>query len=1147
MKTTPRAFARFATVFHGLPANCRSLFALALILWMPIAGHAQTGATGSIQGRVLNATNGLYMDSVVVSIEGTSLQTITDNFGDYKIENVPVGPHTVRVTYTGKDPQTASVVVSAGNPATQDFKLGDEQSGAKLQPDGSVMLDQFVVAADRYKNAREIAINEERTAVNIKNVISADAFGDIPSGNIGEFVKFLPGVQISYGSFGGNNQGYSANAASGISVRGFGPEDTAILIDGMPVSNATPGSLSRQVGLDMLSINNASRVELIKVATPDMPSNSAGGQVNLITKSAFEYSHPSYSARVFFNFNSINSSLDKTVGPTNKKTYKTTPGTEFSVSYPVSKRIGFSVSGYAARQFDQSYRAQPILTTSTAATITNASGVATLSNPILSRLQLTETPRLTDQTSANLRLDWKPGPGQVLSTNFQLSTYDGIEAARRLDYRPTIAAGADWGPTFTTGTTANSTLDMTVTTRDKVGLTKSGQLQYRYQLGGWKIYAGGSVSVSSGDYKDRANGHYSEIGLKLNPGQIAFSNIANGIPGTVTTYKRVANGGTQTDYTNLSNWGFDQTIAKSGEASSKNTVGLYKVDVERALNFIPRLDSHALMLKVGARRDQETTDKSGLGTGYSEDLIAGKSYLIADIFDDTYTGRTIGFGQPAQQWGSSYKLFALNKQNQLFAAPADGTTAVNNYTSYVNQQKHLTETTDGFYAMLSGKFISNRLSVVGGARQEQKSRVGRGPFTDGKWQYAKKANGTLYIDPFYKNGVTYDGTSVVRTNADGTTTAVTNFLGDASLLSRLTAAGIKYPDHLYGLPASSLEAKKLQLIANRQINEKITGDPSYSLNTAFDLTPNLVLKAAVSRSFSLPSLEDGTAGLLSGNGAFSINENTSVAADGTKGTIAVANPGLLPSTSNNIDLQIAYYTRQGGKFAVSYYTKSVSNQSQTFTTYSSDPLFSSVLDALGLDPAAYQDWKLTTSSNSSTKQKTHGYEFEVNQDLGILGRWGRPFALFATYSMKSLGTPSAPTPVTITTPSGATVTLTPTVKTITLSANRFASAGLQFSSKRVSVQVRGTYRNDNEPSGTRTPLSNGNFLRRFEPAEKRVDVNTDYRFKEHYSIFVSGRDVLNGSRKLIIRDDQNLLPAYAQTFDNNRFGITWTAGVRGTF
>lgn len=1109
---------------------------LLVIAFLCPAVDAQTAATGTIHGRVLNGLNGQYLPGAVVAVKGTGLTALTDNAGAYTLIDVPVGTATIEATYAGQPTVSTTVNVAADTPANVDLTFHGET--VKRAADGTILLDPYSVQAERYKNAQEIAIQQERSSINIKNVVAADSFGDIPSGNVGEFVKFLPGVQIDYGAFQGATTGYSDNAASGISIRGFGPEDTAILIDGMPVSNASPGSLTRQVGLDMLSINNASRVELIKVATPDMPNNSVGGQVNLITKSAFEFAKPEYSARVFFNMNSMNTGFKKTPGPVNKSTYKTTPGAEFSVAYPVSKTFGFTVTGYASREFDQTYRAETTYSYSGSSSITNASGPLSLSNPALSRFKDTDIARMVDTSSANLKFDWRPTPSQTLALNFQYSTYNSVEAQRRLDFRPTLAAGADWGPTFFKGTTANSTTDMTVTTADKIGNTKSGQLQYKLRRGGWNIFAGASLSQSTGENTDRANGHYSEIALKLNPGQVVFNDIANGRPGSIATYNRTSNGGGIRDFTQLSNYSLDGSIAKSGEAHSRNTVGLFKIDVERALDFWPWLRQNPISLKFGARRDSEKNEKWGLGTGYRDVLDPTKSsiYSVANILDDNYINVSPGFDYPPQQWGSSYKLYAVNQASQIFMAPDPNTPdARENWYSYVGQQKSMTEATNAGYAMLSGQFFKNRLSFVGGVRREQKTRDGRGPFQDPKWYLAKNPDGTLYRDSV--------GGALVDFRK-------TTFLSDSALLSRMKAAKVWYPDHIIpasGTTPTTLEGAQLARIANREVHQKQTGEPSPSLSASYSLTKHIDLKAAWSRSFGLPSLEDQANGLLSGNGAFTVTENETIPADGTQGEIKVANPGIKASTSDNWDYQVAYYTDNGGKASISYFTKSVTNQAESISVYqTSDPaLFNSVLGALGLDAADYENWKLTTATNSDTVQKTHGFEYEVRQDFSFLGGIGRNFQVFASYTRNSLASPSAPVPVTIDAPDGSTITVTPTVKTIALRANRFWSAGLQFSSRRLSAQLRGTYRNANERSGDRVTLPNGNFLRKFEPAETRWDINFNYQLSEHYSLFLSGRDVFNGKRKLIIKDDQGLLPAYAQSFDLRKFGITWTFGVTG--
>lgn len=1125
--------------------------ALAFASLLAISAMAQTPSTGTIRGTAINASNGQKLENVVVKAAGH--QAITNQYGDFEIGNVPAGDVQVRASYIGEADLVVTMTVKAGETVSRDFVF--RQSDAGESKDGAFVLNPYTVNAERYRNARATATAEERNSINIKNVVATDQFGYIPSGNVGEFTKFLPGVQLDYGASNGNNQGYSENTANGISVRGFGPEDTAVLIDGLPVSSTLPGSLTRQVGLDQLSINNAARVELIKVATPDMPANSVGGQVNLVTRNAFEQAKPSYSVRLFFNMNTQNTDLKKTPGPVNKKTWKTTPGIEASASYPITKTLGVSLSAAWNQEYSQTWRGQPVWNNNQASNYQNgaftnlSSQASSVLNPVLTRYQVTDSPSLTDRRSANFRVDWRPTPNQTLRANVQYSTYETAEAQRRLDFRPTIAAGADWDPTKVVGTTANSTVAMTTTTRDRVGDTVSAQLQYDATFWGFHINAAGSRSVSKSDFEDEKNGHFSGLDLNLNPARVALYDLVRGIPGRVETFARVTN--LPVDYTQLANWsGTSGAIAQSGQTHNERTISLWKIDVERPLDFLHILGSNSLTLKAGYRHDEDTNDKSGRGTGYRQILKPGATFTVQDILDTDYVNQSPGFGLAAQQWGSTYKLYQLNQSAGLFYAPTDNeatNTAVNNYNSYVNQQKHLTESTDGWYGQLSGSFFNNRLNFTGGMRQESKSRVGRAPFTDTKWNFVKNLNGSLYTDAAHPLGVRNDQAA---SDLFAATTAGT------TLRAALTQAGIAFPATPYGTTSADINARRLNLIPLKEVDQHVTGDPSYSFNIAYKITKKIDLKAAYSRSFKLQNLEDGNVGVISGNGQFTFQEYTvteQASNNGAKGQITVANPALKPETSKNWDFEVSYYNDFGGKASVSYYRKAITNQAQTFTTYDGTPEFDVVLNAMGLNPNDYQDWRVVTSANSDTVQKTHGWEFEVRQDLSVFGKWGRRISGFASYSMTNFPAPSAPLPVSIIAPDGSTVTFTPSVKTVTLRANRFAGAGLQYSGDRLSVQVRGTYRNDNEDASGRITVTNTptagvtQIFRRIQPAETRVDLNVGYVLNKHYSLFLSGRDIFNGERELIYRWDNGTMPAFANLNDRKKFGVTWTAGVSGTW
>src|SRR3954469_9370895 len=79
----------------------------------PNAGQNTPAGTGAIEGRVLNGANGQYLNNARVTVEGTGLQTFTNSYGEFRLIGVPVGSATVHVFYTGTEPQTIDVTVTA--------------------------------------------------------------------------------------------------------------------------------------------------------------------------------------------------------------------------------------------------------------------------------------------------------------------------------------------------------------------------------------------------------------------------------------------------------------------------------------------------------------------------------------------------------------------------------------------------------------------------------------------------------------------------------------------------------------------------------------------------------------------------------------------------------------------------------------------------------------------------------------------------------------------------------------------------------------------------------------------------------------------------------------------------------------------------
>ena len=262
---------RVAPIRARVPGRNHFCLTLALLClgFFPATTIAQAPGTGTIEGRVFNAATGNSLVNARVSLEGTTREIITDESGSYRLTGVPAGPARLHVFYVGMARESATVNVSAGSTVQREFELRLEGS-ARAGPAGeTVKLDAFTVVVDREMSAQAIAMNEQRHAPNIKNVVAIDEFGDRGNENIGEFLLFLPGVSIET----------SGSEPTTVSLRGFPGNNSGLTVDGAEMAGSFAGN-NRSLDLREVPMNNISRVEVTTVPTPDMPASGLGGSIN---------------------------------------------------------------------------------------------------------------------------------------------------------------------------------------------------------------------------------------------------------------------------------------------------------------------------------------------------------------------------------------------------------------------------------------------------------------------------------------------------------------------------------------------------------------------------------------------------------------------------------------------------------------------------------------------------------------------------------------------------------------------------------------------------------------------------------------------------------------------------------------------------
>jgi len=137
--------------------------------------------------------------------------------------------------------------------------------------------DDIIVNGERpIAESEARALKIQRNSDSLVTVLSADSVGRLPDQNIAQAVGRLPGAAVE------RDQGQ----ARYISLRGQPNYWTTLSFDGINVVSPE----GRDARFDSIPSAIASQVIVSKAVTPEMPGETVSGNVNIVTRSAFDYS-----------------------------------------------------------------------------------------------------------------------------------------------------------------------------------------------------------------------------------------------------------------------------------------------------------------------------------------------------------------------------------------------------------------------------------------------------------------------------------------------------------------------------------------------------------------------------------------------------------------------------------------------------------------------------------------------------------------------------------------------------------------------------------------------------------------------------------------------------------------------------------------
>ncbi len=177
-------------------------------LWLVAAGAARAG---TLSGFVTDADNGEALPLAAVVLEGIRMGATSNSSGYYAVKQVPDGEYVVTASYIGYETLRDTLRFEAGVDIRRDWSL-------TWQP----ILEEAVVVEAESEEEQEQATQSSFIALQVEPLQQMPAMGEA---DLLRSLQLLPGIQSA------------SDLTSGLYIRGGGPDQTAILLDHIPLYN----------------------------------------------------------------------------------------------------------------------------------------------------------------------------------------------------------------------------------------------------------------------------------------------------------------------------------------------------------------------------------------------------------------------------------------------------------------------------------------------------------------------------------------------------------------------------------------------------------------------------------------------------------------------------------------------------------------------------------------------------------------------------------------------------------------------------------------------------------------------------------------------------------------------------------------------
>lgn len=231
------------------------LFVYLVIMLIPTSIFAQE--KGNLRGTIKDSTGGT-LPGASVSIKGSTLGTASNMDGEYVLQGIPEGKVDIEVNYLGYKKIIETITIIAGKTVSKDFVMLENSYDL-----GDVVISAVVGGQQR-------ALNQQKAADNLMQVISADEIGKFPDPNVSDALKRLSGITTD---------------GKEVQLRGTPASFTNINMNGEQIMSSQEAG-KRNESLDVIPSDLLASMEVQKTLLPSNDGDAIAGVINMRTGTA---------------------------------------------------------------------------------------------------------------------------------------------------------------------------------------------------------------------------------------------------------------------------------------------------------------------------------------------------------------------------------------------------------------------------------------------------------------------------------------------------------------------------------------------------------------------------------------------------------------------------------------------------------------------------------------------------------------------------------------------------------------------------------------------------------------------------------------------------------------------------------------------